>query len=187
MNKVYLMRRLFNLQMSEGGSVVDHINEFNMIVSQLSSVKINFEDEIKALILMSSLLKSWDTVVVAISSSRGFDKLKFGEIRDVVLSESIHKRETGDSSGSALSIDQRGRSKPKGPNKGRSKSKNREKSQNRPNVTCWNCGEKGHFRTGCTRSKRNQNHKSGDDDDSINSAEDIGDALILSMDSSIES
>ena len=42
MNKVYLMRRLFNLQMSEGGFVVDHINEFNMIVSQLSSVKINF-------------------------------------------------------------------------------------------------------------------------------------------------
>ena len=37
MNKVYLMRRLFNLQMFEGGSVVDHINEFNKIVSQLSS------------------------------------------------------------------------------------------------------------------------------------------------------
>ena len=32
MNKVYLMRRLFNLQMSENGSVSDHINEFNMIV-----------------------------------------------------------------------------------------------------------------------------------------------------------
>ena len=27
MNKVYLMRRLFNLQMFEGGSVADHINE----------------------------------------------------------------------------------------------------------------------------------------------------------------
>ena len=59
------MRRLFNLQMSEGRSFVDHINEFNMIISQLRSVKINFEDEIKALILMSSLLESWDTVVAA--------------------------------------------------------------------------------------------------------------------------
>ena len=29
-NKVYLMRRLFNLQMSEGESVVDHINKFNI-------------------------------------------------------------------------------------------------------------------------------------------------------------
>ena len=85
MNKVYLMQRLFNLQMSEDESVADHINEFNMIVSQLSSVEINFEDEIKALILMSSLPESWDTVVAAISSSRGSNKLKFDEIFDVVV------------------------------------------------------------------------------------------------------
>ncbi|KAF3680274.1 putative 50S ribosomal protein L18-like [Capsicum annuum] len=74
-NKVYLMRRLFNLQMPENGSVADHINEFNMIVSQLCSVDINFEDENKSLILMSSLLESWDTVVDAISSSYIGDSL----------------------------------------------------------------------------------------------------------------
>ena len=80
MNKVYLIQRLFNLQMFEGGSVVDHINKFNMIVSQLSLVEINFEDEIKALILMSFLPESWDIVVAAISSFRGSEKLKFDEI-----------------------------------------------------------------------------------------------------------
>ena len=85
------MGRLFNLQISEYGSISYHINEFNMIVGQLNSVDINFEDEIKALILMSSLPESWDTVVAAISSSRGSEKLKFDEIRDVVLSESIRK------------------------------------------------------------------------------------------------
>ena len=96
------MRRLFNLQISEGGSVVDHIIESNVIVSQLSSVEINFEDEIKVSILMSSLLESWGTVVAAISSSRGSNKLKFDEIRDVVLSESICKREIRNSTSSAL-------------------------------------------------------------------------------------
>ena len=114
MNKVYLMRRLFNLQMSENGSVSDHINEFNMIVSQLNSMDINFEDEIKALILMSSLFEFQAINVAAISSSRGCKKLKFDEIRDVVLSESIRKREVGDLSGSVLSVDRRGRSKTKG-------------------------------------------------------------------------
>ena len=58
-----------------------------MIVSQLNSVDINFEDEIKALILMSSRPKSWDTIVVAISNSRGLEKLKFDEIRDVIFSK----------------------------------------------------------------------------------------------------
>ena len=61
MNKVYLMRRLFNLQMSEGEPVADHINEFNMIISQLSSVEINFEDETKGheilLLLQSAVPK----------------------------------------------------------------------------------------------------------------------------------
>ena len=85
------MRRQFNLQMFESESIADHINEFNMIVSQLSSVKINFEDEMKALILMSSLPEPWNNVVAVINSSRGFEKLKFDENRDVVLSESIHK------------------------------------------------------------------------------------------------
>ena len=42
-----------------------------MIVSQLNFVDINFKDEIKALILMSSLPESCDTVVAAISSFRG--------------------------------------------------------------------------------------------------------------------
>ena len=39
----------------------------------------------------------------------------------------------------------------------------------------------------CTRRKRKHNRKSEDDDDSINLAEDIGDSLILSVDSLIES
>ena len=56
---------------------MDHINEFNMILSQLSSVEINFEDEIKELILMSSLRELWDTVVVVNNSTQISDKLKF--------------------------------------------------------------------------------------------------------------
>ena len=80
-------------------------------------MEINFEDEIKTLILMSSLSELWDTVVAAISSSRGSDTLKFDEIRGVVLNESIRKREIGNSFGNALSVDNRKRSKSKGPTK----------------------------------------------------------------------
>ena len=52
-NKVFLMKRLFNMKMSEGGFVVDHLNEFNTLTSQLSSIKVNFDDEVRALILFS--------------------------------------------------------------------------------------------------------------------------------------
>ena len=79
-NKVHLMRRLFNLKMSEGGCVADHINEFNVIITQLSSVKITFNDEVRALILLSSLLDSWSAIVTGVSSSLGNSKLQMNDI-----------------------------------------------------------------------------------------------------------
>ncbi len=30
-NNVFLMKRLFNMKMSDNGSVVDHLNEFNTV------------------------------------------------------------------------------------------------------------------------------------------------------------
>ena len=36
-NKVYLMKRLFELQMKEGTFVVSHLNEFNIIFSQMQA------------------------------------------------------------------------------------------------------------------------------------------------------
>ena len=57
-NKVFLMKRLFNMKMVEGGSVADHLNEFNTITSQLSSVGVNFDEEIRALLILCSLPES---------------------------------------------------------------------------------------------------------------------------------
>ena len=54
-------------------------------------------------------------------------------------------------------------------------------------MTCWNCGEKGHFWTNSTKPKKKLNHKSGDDNNSVNSVEDILVALILSVKSPVES
>lgn len=54
-------------------------------------------------------------------------------------------------------------------------------------MTCWNFGEKGHFRTECKKPNKKNNQKSRDDNDSVNLAEDIGDTLILSVDSPVES
>jgi hypothetical protein len=51
-NKIFLMKILFNMKISEGGSVVDHLNEFNTVTNQLSSVKLDFDDEVRALIIL---------------------------------------------------------------------------------------------------------------------------------------
>jgi len=57
-NKVHLMKKLFNLKMTESTSVTQHLNNYNTITNQLSSVEIEFDDEIRALILLASLPSS---------------------------------------------------------------------------------------------------------------------------------
>ena len=51
-NKVFLMKRLFNMNMLEGGSVADHLNYFNMVTNQLSYVKVTFYDEVMDLVIL---------------------------------------------------------------------------------------------------------------------------------------
>ena len=157
--KVHLMRRLFNLKMAEGASVAQHLNELNTVTTQLSSVEIEFDDEVRALILLSSLPESWNATVTAVSSSSGKKKLKFGDVRDLVLSEEIRRRETGEATtSSVLHTESRGRNSTRGNGRGksnyRSRSKDRRsKSRNPSNsskaIECWNCGKTGHYKNQC--------------------------------------
>ena len=62
------MKCLFNMKMSKGGSITNHLNDFNMVTNQLSSVGVNFDDEVRALLILCSLPKSWDALVVAVSN-----------------------------------------------------------------------------------------------------------------------
>jgi hypothetical protein len=85
-NKVFLMKRLFNMKMLEGGSVADHLNEFNMVTNQISYVKVNFDDEVRALLILYSLSESWKGLVMAVSNSAfGSNTLKFDDVIGVIL------------------------------------------------------------------------------------------------------
>ena len=86
-NKVHLMKKLFNLKMVENASIAKHLNEFNTITNQLSSVEIDFDDEIFALIILASLPNGWEAMRMAVSNSTGKEQLKYNNIRDLVLAE----------------------------------------------------------------------------------------------------
>uniref|UniRef100_A0A7N1A7Q4 Uncharacterized protein n=1 Tax=Kalanchoe fedtschenkoi TaxID=63787 RepID=A0A7N1A7Q4_KALFE len=57
-NKVYLMKKLSNLNMKKGPSVVKHLNYLNTIFNQLVTVEIKFGNEMCTLILLASLPNS---------------------------------------------------------------------------------------------------------------------------------
>ena len=79
-NKVHLMKKLFNLKMADNASIAQHLNEFNTITNQLSSVEIDFDDEIRALVVSASLPNRWEAMRMAVSNSTGKEKLKYNDI-----------------------------------------------------------------------------------------------------------
>jgi hypothetical protein len=131
-NKVFLMNILFNMKMSEGGSVADHLNDFNTVTNQLSSIKVDFDDEARALLILCSLPESWNGLVMAVSNSvSGSNTLKFDDDVGVILSEEMRWKSTGETSGNALNMENRGRQKDRGKgfgNRGNSR-KGRSKSR----------------------------------------------------------
>jgi hypothetical protein len=84
------MKRLFNMNMLEGGYVVVHLNEFNTVTNQLSYVKVDFDDEVKVLLILCSLPESWNNFFMALSNSVfGSNTLKFDDFVGVILSEEM--------------------------------------------------------------------------------------------------
>eukprot|EP00253_Pinus_taeda_P033373 PITA_33373 len=101
-NKLFLQKMLYNLRMKDGDSVTEHLNAFNTMVSQLSSVDIKISDEDKCIFLLCSLPDSWDSLVIAIGSNA--TALQFDEIVSSLLTEEMRRKNMESQNGDAFSV-----------------------------------------------------------------------------------
>ena len=62
----------------------------------MSSVEIDFDDEIRALIVLASLLNTWEAMRMVVSNSTGKVKAKYNDIRDLILVEEIRRRDASE-------------------------------------------------------------------------------------------
>ena len=153
------MKHLINMKMVEGGSISDHLNEFNIVTSRLSFVGVNFDEEIRALLILCSLPKRWNGLVMAVSNFvPGFGTLKYDDVIGVILSEETCRKSSGGSTlGSALNVQSRGRMTTRGNNfrncrKSGGKSKGRRSKSRGPN-DYWYYGKLGHKKKDCWNQK----------------------------------
>ena len=58
------MRKLMNLKLKEGWSIVEHLNDFEGMITQLFVAGLSLDDETQACLLLGSLPDSWNTLAV---------------------------------------------------------------------------------------------------------------------------
>jgi hypothetical protein len=90
-NMMFVKIKFYSLHMKEGTKITDHLNTFNTLLVQLTSMGVKFESEDKGITLLCSLPTSWDHFVSSISFS-STKSIEFDDIVGALLSEETRKK-----------------------------------------------------------------------------------------------
>src|SRR5438270_3424082 len=113
-NKLYIKKQLYCLRMKEGTPILQHLNLFNKIVSDLLSLEVKLEEEDKALLLLESLPTSYDHLVTTIMY--GKEALELEDVMVVLINNEIMKKtDTTEEASGLVTKKGRGRSRSRGP------------------------------------------------------------------------
>uniref|UniRef100_A0A2N9G1G5 CCHC-type domain-containing protein n=1 Tax=Fagus sylvatica TaxID=28930 RepID=A0A2N9G1G5_FAGSY len=120
-NKLHLKQKLYGLKMTEGADLRQHINTFKQIISDMLRIDIKFEDEDKAMMLLTSLSASYEHLVMTLLY--GKETLELEEVSGALLDHYQRKhKDSAESSGKGLVVkgyQDRGRKKDKDDKSGR--------------------------------------------------------------------
>ncbi|GBP96639.1 Retrovirus-related Pol polyprotein from transposon TNT 1-94, partial [Eumeta japonica] len=142
--KVNLFKQLLNLNMKESTSMVEFLNSFSNIVEKLNEAGIQIQDELLAIILLSSLPKDYENFVMIIETR---DTLPSLSVIKVKLLEEASRRNNQESEDS---------NKQQAFRAFKNENFNKQKDvRNKSNVkytkgNCFICGRKGHYANRCT-------------------------------------
>jgi hypothetical protein len=153
-SRIYLNRQLYNLQMKEGTKIIDHLNIFNTLIVQLTSMEVKFEDEDKAITLLCSLLKSWNNLVTSISFS-STEVLDYDSVVGALLVEEMRRKTSKETSTSKAML-VRGQTKEQN-ERSSSQSKSRHKKGKNK---CWYYGKTRHLKKNCWKRKESEENSS---------------------------
>ena len=99
------------MKFKDGGSVVDHLNEFENVVNQLATMKIVLDDELQAFLILGPLPNSWKTLVVTVFNSACGGVLSTSQVTSSMFTEETKRKTTNIDSIQTLITENRGRSK----------------------------------------------------------------------------
>ena len=68
-NRVLVFQKLVRLGYQDGFSMAEHMNAFQGLINQTTSLQVPLTDEVLTLLLLGSLTDSWETLVVTLGNA----------------------------------------------------------------------------------------------------------------------
>jgi hypothetical protein len=93
-NKLYVKKQLYGLQMEENTDLLEHLNKFNMLNTQLLNFGVKIGEEDKAILLLASLPPSYNHLVTTLLY--GKETLAFEEVTGSLLSHETRRKPIND-------------------------------------------------------------------------------------------
>ncbi|KAH9666456.1 hypothetical protein KPL70_020645 [Citrus sinensis] len=153
-NRLYIKKKMFSLRMIKGTSLNKHIDEFNKVCDELETIDEGLSDEIKALLLISSLPKSYEHFVDALLYGR--QTLSLEEVKYALGTKKLKDKQDNPESESSEGLMARGKSE-KRESKGKKQGKLKSKQKN---LKCFHCHKEWHFKRDCPeRKNKNKENK----------------------------
>ncbi|KAH9649116.1 hypothetical protein KPL70_025868 [Citrus sinensis] len=152
-NRLYIKKRMFTLKMMEGTPLDDHLDEFNKVCDTLETIDAALDDEDKALLLISSLPRSYGNFVDALMYGR--HTLSLDEVKSALNTKELQGKQDhlGVESGQGLTA------KAKSDGKKKKQGKYKEKPKD---LKCFLCHKEGHFKKDCPEKKFKKKGQDGD-------------------------
>lgn len=145
-SRLHLKAKFYTWKIKDSRDIQGHIDDFNKLIVDLENIGVEYEDEDKALVLLYSLPKSYETLVDILQHGR-----ETISVEDVVSALKAKKEkwksEVSEQTGYGLIV----RGKPSNREK---KEKARSKSQGKKSLKCFVCHEEGYFKKDCLKIKK---------------------------------
>uniref|UniRef100_A0A2N9H2E5 CCHC-type domain-containing protein n=1 Tax=Fagus sylvatica TaxID=28930 RepID=A0A2N9H2E5_FAGSY len=101
-NKLHLKQKLYGLKMTEGADLSQHINTFKQIISDMLRIDIKFEDEDKAMMLLTSLPASYEHLVTTLLYEK--ETLELEEVSGALKKDKDEKSARGRSKSKSKTV-----------------------------------------------------------------------------------
>jgi hypothetical protein len=84
-----------NLKYKDGRSVTEHLSNFQGLLNDLFTMKLALDDEMQALLVLSFLPDSWETLVMFFSNSAPNGMITIDMVKDSMFNEEARRKEQG--------------------------------------------------------------------------------------------